>query len=151
MRGLVIPIVIATKPDGSAFGNLFFASEAPRKGVSSLSPDNVLAAEVNAFCNAEQASAERALNQGGGLSQPSWMSHLAANRHHDLPGERRTARARPADATSTFLVLSGALVAVIKTLWVPGVRKTSAGGWPKFVPSIVSAASARSLLTISVP
>jgi len=68
----VIPIVIATKPDGSAFGNLFFASEAPRKGVSSLSPDNVLAAEVNACCNAEQASAERALNQGGGLSQPSW-------------------------------------------------------------------------------
>jgi hypothetical protein len=93
----VIPIVIATKPDGSAFGNLFFASEAPRKGVSSLSPDNVLAAEVNACCNAEQASAEGALNQGGGLSQPSWMSHLAANRHHDLPGERRTARARPAD------------------------------------------------------
>jgi hypothetical protein len=59
----VIPIVIATKPDGSAFGNLFFASEAPRKGVSSVSPDNVLAAEVNACCNAEQASAERALYQ----------------------------------------------------------------------------------------
>src|SRR5580704_16342422 len=25
------------------------------------------------------------------------MSHLAGNWHHDLPGERRTARARPAD------------------------------------------------------
>jgi hypothetical protein len=66
----VIPIVIATKPDGRSFGNLFFASEAPRKGVSSLSPDNVFAAEVSACCNAEQASAGRALNQGGGLSHP---------------------------------------------------------------------------------
>lgn len=36
----------ATKPDGNAFGNLFFASEAPGKGISSLSPDNVFAAEV---------------------------------------------------------------------------------------------------------
>jgi hypothetical protein len=35
--------------------------------------------------------------------------------------------------------LSGASVAMMKTLWVPGVRKTSASGWPKFVPSIVSA------------
>jgi integrase len=25
------------------------------------------------------------------------MSHLAGDRHHDLPGERRTARARPTD------------------------------------------------------
>jgi hypothetical protein len=35
--------------------------------------------------------------QGCGFS-PLWgMSHLAGNRHHDLPGERWTARARPAD------------------------------------------------------
>jgi len=26
-----------------------------------------------------------------------WMSHLASNRHHHLPGERRTTRTRPAD------------------------------------------------------
>jgi hypothetical protein len=26
---------------------------------------------------------------------PPWMSHLAANRHHHLPRERRAARARP--------------------------------------------------------
>jgi len=32
-----------------------------------------------------------------GFSHPRWMSHLAGDRHHDLPGERRTARARPAD------------------------------------------------------
>jgi hypothetical protein len=37
--------------DGSAFGNLFFASEAPREGVSSLSPDNVFAAEVSVMEN----------------------------------------------------------------------------------------------------
>ena len=35
--------------------------------------------------------------QGGRLSHPCRMSHLAGNWHHDLPGERRTARARPAD------------------------------------------------------
>jgi hypothetical protein len=35
--------------------------------------------------------------QVGGFSHPRWMSHLAGDRHHDLPGERRTARARPAD------------------------------------------------------
>jgi hypothetical protein len=38
----------ATKSDGNAFGNLFFASEAPHKGVSSLSPDNAFAAKVSA-------------------------------------------------------------------------------------------------------
>ena len=32
----------------------FLASEAPRKGVSSLSPDNVFAAEVSACCNASK-------------------------------------------------------------------------------------------------
>ena len=35
--------------------------------------------------------------EGGGFSHPRRMSHLAGNRHHDLPGERRTARTRPAD------------------------------------------------------
>src|SRR6202045_4648797 len=35
--------------------------------------------------------------QGGWFSHPRWMSHLASNRHHDLPGERRTTRTRPAD------------------------------------------------------
>jgi hypothetical protein len=33
--------------------------------------------------------------QSGGLSHPRRMSHLAGNRHHDLLGERRTARASP--------------------------------------------------------
>ena len=32
-----------------------------------------------------------------GLSHSRRMSHLAGNRHHDLPGERRPARARPTD------------------------------------------------------
>jgi hypothetical protein len=32
----VIPIVIATKPDGSAFGNLFFASEALVSGLGTV-------------------------------------------------------------------------------------------------------------------
>jgi hypothetical protein len=35
--------------------------------------------------------------QGGGFSHPGRMSHLAGNRYYHLPGERRTARARPAD------------------------------------------------------
>ena len=35
--------------------------------------------------------------QGGRLSHPRWMSHLAGNRYHHLPGERRTPGARPAD------------------------------------------------------
>jgi hypothetical protein len=35
--------------------------------------------------------------QSGGFSHPRWMSHLAGNRYHDLPGKRRTARARPTD------------------------------------------------------
>jgi integrase len=35
--------------------------------------------------------------QGGGFSHPSRMSHLAGDRHHDLPGERWTTRARSAD------------------------------------------------------
>jgi hypothetical protein len=35
--------------------------------------------------------------QGSGLSHACRMSYLAGNRHHDLPGERRTARARPTD------------------------------------------------------
>jgi hypothetical protein len=35
-----------------------------------------------------------------GFSYPRRMSHLAGDRHHDLPGERRTARARPADGGS---------------------------------------------------
>ena len=60
----------------------FLASEAPRQGVSSLSPDNVFAAEVSACCNASKLRAGRALNrynawaaitiagQGGGLSHP---------------------------------------------------------------------------------
>jgi hypothetical protein len=44
----------ATKPNANAFGNLFFASEAPRKGVLPLSSDNVFAAEVSARCNASK-------------------------------------------------------------------------------------------------
>jgi hypothetical protein len=36
-------------------------------------------------------------SQRCGFSHPRRMSHLASNRHHDLPGERRTARARPTD------------------------------------------------------
>jgi hypothetical protein len=35
--------------------------------------------------------------QGSRFSHPRRMSHLAGNRHHDLSGERRTARTRPAD------------------------------------------------------
>jgi hypothetical protein len=31
--------------------------------------------------------------QGGEFSHARWMSHPAGNRHHDLPGKRRTARA----------------------------------------------------------
>ena len=38
--------------------------------------------------------------QSGGLSNPRWMSHLASNRHHHLPGERRPAGARTADGWS---------------------------------------------------
>jgi hypothetical protein len=35
--------------------------------------------------------------QNGGLSHPRRMSHLASNRHYNLPGKRRPAGARPAD------------------------------------------------------
>ena len=70
-----------------------------------------------------------------GLEPVKWISTLA----------------RCPATTSTFRVLPGAFDAAIKTLWVPGERNTSAGGCPKSVPSIVSAASPRSLLTISVP
>jgi hypothetical protein len=35
--------------------------------------------------------------QSGGFSHACWMSYLAGHRDHNLPGERRTAGARPAD------------------------------------------------------
>jgi hypothetical protein len=45
--------------------------------------------------NAWAAIRKRAKAEG--LSHPRWMSHLAGNRHHNLPGERRAARVRPTD------------------------------------------------------
>jgi hypothetical protein len=42
-------------------------------------------------------AAIRKTGQSRGFSHPCRMSHLAGNRHHDLRGERRPARARPAD------------------------------------------------------
>ena len=35
--------------------------------------------------------------KGGGFSHACWMSYLAGHRDHNLLGERRKARARPAD------------------------------------------------------
>jgi hypothetical protein len=38
----------------------------------------------------------------GGFPHPHRVLHLACDRHHNLPGKRRTARARPADGGHEF-------------------------------------------------
>jgi hypothetical protein len=45
----------------------------------------------------QRLGCDKEAGQSGGFSHPRRMSHLAGNRHHDLPGKRRPARARPAD------------------------------------------------------
>ncbi len=59
------------------------------QSVNSVGPDELLTATMPGGYS--QAG------QGCGFSHPGRMSHLAGNRHHDLSGERGTARARPAN------------------------------------------------------
>jgi hypothetical protein len=45
--------------------------------------------------------------QAAGFLTPVGLSHLAGDRHHDLPGERRAARARPTVSRTFSMMVVG--------------------------------------------
>jgi hypothetical protein len=69
-----------------------------------------------------------------------------------LPGPKSTRRSRCCpSAKETVRVLSGALAAVNRTLWLPGVSNVCIGERPISFPSTNACASDRSLVIAAVP